>query len=531
VFSGCSCGGGDTAANNNNKTNQKNETTANDNDNDVYMDIDIRCKTLNENTSHPSHQPHQPVDFPQRINTTQRVITSLDMSAMGLTTIPAGQFAGLEVSVAELSNNSIGSISEQAFDGMLKLDVLELSGNQITLIQPFTFIAIETVLVQLSLKNNQLSQMDPARLGAILSRLSNLRSLYLDNNGLTRVPGLAKMKNGKLEDISLSHNQIESLSDDVTGEQLLPASVMDLQLANNRLKHLTRKTFEGLRNLKYLYLDSNQISQIDADAFAHLTRLTTLSLSKNYVKQVPTRALHPLVSLEWLDLAAQNQMLREIDDHAFDRQSNAVALRKVDLSRNRIARIATKAFCSRNHLHPYANIRNIDLTGNQLTGLNACVLRQISSSYDGFKSWISKAQVKLKAPSMADSMGVSVRCDCEVTKAYFFVDMEGECENSAGVLVPLSQFKCNSDIKFSLEFAEADCVARPEFNCLDTSGGVGVQPVENDKYTIVRGKSERNKQVIRLPSSVDNGAAVTAVASLLTCLAAITVTALSLFSF
>jgi Leucine-rich repeat (LRR) protein len=563
VFSGCSCGGDGAAEY---ETDKKNE--------DEDAGIDIRCK-LDDNTSQQQQQQQQqqPVDFPQRIDTTKRVITSLDMSAIGLTSIPAGQFAGLEVSVADLSKNSIGSISEQAFDGMLKLDVLELSANQIADIQPRTFTAIETVLVQLALKHNRLSQMDPARLGAILSRLSNLRSLYLDNNGFTRLPSLAKMS-GKLEDISLGHNQIESLSDAVTGEQLLPASVMDLQLANNRLKHLTRKTFEGLRNLKYLYLDSNQISQIDADAFAHLTRLNALYLSKNYIKQVPTRALYPLVSLERLDLAAQNQMLREIDDHAFDRQSNAVALRKVDLSKNRIARVASKAFCSKNRTHPYANVKDIDLAGNQLTSLSACVLRQMSRGYEDYKNGqlqqqqqqqqivggkqqqqqhqhhqsqaAGKTRVNLKAPSMVDKMGPSVRCDCEVTKAGFFVDMEGECENSAGVLVPLGQFKCNSDIQFSVEFAEAECVARPEFNCLDASGGGGQaqvtpgsggrkQPVVNDKNNIDSSKNKENKpsnqQVTRLPSSVDSAAATYNRVTCLVVTVVTAVTASSLFYF
>lgn len=81
------------------------------------------------------------------------------------------------------------------------------------------------------------------------------------------------------------------------------------------------------------------------------------------------------------------------------------------------------------------------------------------------------------------------------------MDLDGDCENSAGVLVPLSQFKCNSDILYNLDYIESDCQSRPEFNCLlDTppqpaqpshsgsggssgsgGGGGGKRPITNDQ--------------------------------------------------
>jgi hypothetical protein len=134
-----------------------------------------------------------------------------------------------------------------------------------------------------------------------------------------------------------------------------------------------------------------------------------------------------------------------------------------------------------------------------------------------------------------------------------FVEMEGECENSAGVLVPLNQFKCNSDIQFSLDYAEADCVSRPEFNCLDASpgtpsgssqsgqagqgGGQGSgsggkkQPIVSDKNNVDSSKNKENKHSTRLPSSVESGSPSTLVSRLtVVVLSAVVASSSSLFS-
>ena len=481
---------------------------------------DIRCK-FDENVSGQQQQAAQAVDFPRRVESGRKIstITSLDMSSVGLVNVPADHFTGLTISVADLSKNSISSISEHAFRGLEKLDVLELSYNQINDIKDGTFTSIEAVLIQLTLKHNKLSAMNPKRFSSIFSRLSNLRSLYIDSNGFTALPNLSKM--AKLEDVSISYNQLESLIDAATGEQLLPSTVLDLQLGNNRFKHLTRKTFENLKNLKYLYLEGNQISAIDNDAFAHLTRLNSLFLSKNFIKHIPSKAFFTLISLERLDLASQNQMLREIDDFAFDRQLNAVAIRKIDLSKNRITKLSNKAFCSKNRTHPYANVKDLDLASNQLSGINACVLRQMSKGYDEFKNAKQSAQhnhqqksrVNFKPTSLVDKLGPNLKCDCDVTKSAHFVDLDGECENSAGVLVPLGQFKCNSDIQFNVEYVEAECVAKKEYNCLELSsesdkggsgsGGSNRQPVVVDNSS--NNNRDKVNQVTKLPNSSGDG--------------------------
>ena len=475
VFAGCTCG---------NKNEYNNEFY--DYEDFAYRETVIKCKEDDISTSGSGYSKlknnqKEPAIFPKRMNikaNTTHPIAILDMAEMGLTNIPADQFANLEITIVDFYNNSIFAIDEAAFSRMVKLEVLDLSTNRLSEIKKATFTPIASTLVQLSLKTNELNQMDLTSLSSILTSLTRLKLLYVDRNGFTKLPNLSKMKN--LEDLSLCYNQLESVNDAETDESLLPKSLKYLQMSNNRLKYITRKTFQNLVNLKYLYLSSNQISRIDSDAFTHLTRLSALYLSRNYIKQIPSRAFYSLVNLQRLDLAAQNQILNKVDDYAFDRESNAVAIKKIDLSKNRIAILSNRAFCSRSKVHPYANVKEIDLTANQLGSISACIFRQMSKGYAEYDNnqydlsgyifvnhhhYDQKPVVNFKTV-YENRLNYNLKCDCEIEKTSFFVNLEGECETSSGDLIKLKDYRCNeTDLLLSKKNVEAECLAIGEFSC------------------------------------------------------------------
>lgn len=218
----------------------------------------------------------------------------------------------------------------------MKLEVLDLSQNKINSLSEGTFQPVAASLIQLKLSHNKLSEIDSSQLSHVLSALVNLKTLILRHNELTKLPSLSDLS--RLEEVNLASNQLESLLSE-SGRPLLPGSISDLNLENNRLKHIKSNTFAGLSNLKYLSLENNQIMQIDEQSFAHLTRLSTLNLGKNYLKHIPSHIFVTLVNLDRLDLSAQNSMLKEIEDFAFDRSSNTQIIRRIDLSRNRIGNI------------------------------------------------------------------------------------------------------------------------------------------------------------------------------------------------
>ena len=412
--------------------------------------------------------------FPQRDNSRiySHQIDTLDMAGNEVTSIPDDRLKNLEIAIAEFRENKISSISENAFRGVIKVDVLDLTLNQLSDLSPLAFEPLAPTLIQLKINENKLGKMETSKLETVLNSLKKLRTLHIRSNDLTALPKMSNMNS--LEELALSYNQIEVLNDK---EQLLPSSLIDLNADNNRIKHLTPNTLSNLVNLKYLNLESNQITSIADDTFTHLVKLTQINLAKNYLKQIPPRMFYTLVDLQRLDFSAQNQMLKQIDDYAFDRQSNAREITKIDLSKNRIGHIENKAFCSRNKSHPYVNIREIDLALNPLSNINSCVLRQMAKGYKDAKVGSSSAalnfanlqsvnpKISFKPTHSLEKLNPNLKCDCEIAKASHLIDFEGDCENEQGVAVELKKYKCSSDL--SVEEVESSCASLAEFDCLE----------------------------------------------------------------
>jgi Leucine-rich repeat (LRR) protein len=472
VFLGCSCAGVDEPV----LTGESGDYTAGA-DSPYGNGYDVTCSPPGEEGETSGGRV-----FPERDTSRKysNVISSIEASANDIAEIPDDRFAELEISVADFNGNQLESLSRNVFRGIRKLEVLDLSKNRLGDLNEETFSPIQVSLVQLKLNRNSLSRMNAQKLSVVLSNLHALKTLELRHNELTELPDLSN--NNALEEISLAHNQIESIYDEASGKQLLPRNTSDLNLESNRLKHLHENTFAGLKNLKYLNLEANQIATIDDKAFEHLTRLATLNLGKNYIKHIPSLIFYRLVNLDRLDLSAQNQMLKEIDDYAFDRSSNAQTMRRVDLSKNRIARISNRAFCSRNHTYPYVNVREIDLAANHLTGLNACILRQLSKGFSEFQSLkISQSvsiqssgnqqalnqrpKLSFKPVHFAEKVGPHLKCDCEITKAHQYVDFDGECELSQGQMTDLKNYQCQSLAGLTSENIEQECSSQPELDC------------------------------------------------------------------
>jgi hypothetical protein len=80
--------------------------------------------------------------------------------------------------------------------------------------------------------------------------------------------------------------------------------------------------------------------------------------------------------------------------------------------------------------------------------------------------FLQRPVVNLKTTT--DKLSFNLKCDCDLAKAKNFVDFEGDCEASDGVLYRISQFKCNeTESLVSAKYSEADCMTRFEYNCPD----------------------------------------------------------------
>lgn len=198
--------------------------------------------------------------FPKRqIGKTYSHNITIEINDNRLEMVPDDRFAGLDVHKIDLSTNLIYKLSPDTFRDITRLIVLDLSVNKLTYLNSNTFYPIENSLLSLNLKNNYLNDMEATRLGNVLSKLSKLQELILSRNRLSYAPNLTQMNVLKLD---LGFNLIESLVDADSYENLLPNSLIDLNLEENRLKQINENTFENLIFLKYLNLESNEISAI-----------------------------------------------------------------------------------------------------------------------------------------------------------------------------------------------------------------------------------------------------------------------------
>ncbi|XP_062396179.1 extracellular matrix protein 2 [Sardina pilchardus] len=176
----------------------------------------------------------------------------------------------------------------------LAITTLELPGNNISKIPPRGFAGLPN-LEEIDLSRNQL---EDSSLGTYLFKnLTKLRKLNLDANGLTTVP-------------------------------LLPASLEELSIKQNRISQLLPKSFRGLFNLRSLALIQNELydDAVSPLAFRPLKNIIYLRLDQNNFRSIP-QGLPP--SLQ--DLRMRENQLQEVDGVSLNKSVN---LQVLDLSHN-----------------------------------------------------------------------------------------------------------------------------------------------------------------------------------------------------
>lgn len=189
-----------------------------------------------------------------------------------------GSFAALET--LELSDNQKMQSQLHYLENLQRLQVLELSGNELWDLDP---LSVLPRLRQLVLSENQISDIRPLR------KLKSLDLIDLSGNLLEDIDALRPLV--QLKTILLKKNEIsyiQSLRENV--------SVEKLDLSYNRLEAC--QPLEKLEKLKHLALDKNHIFNLDP--LSKLTSLSFLSLSDNRIESI--QPLAGLTELKFLNL-------------------------------------------------------------------------------------------------------------------------------------------------------------------------------------------------------------------------------------
>ena len=149
-----------------------------------------------------------------------------------------------------LPRNASERLSAQDFVGLLGMEVLVLSDNELKSLPPGIFAGL-TSLTHLILSRNELKSL-PA---GIFNGLTSLTHLRLDDNKLG---------------------------------------------ADKDMTPFDEDVFSNLTNLEILHLNNNKLESLPADIFDSLTGLTKLYLQLNRFTELPHRLFEGLTSLEWL---------------------------------------------------------------------------------------------------------------------------------------------------------------------------------------------------------------------------------------
>jgi internalin A len=288
----------------------------------------------------------------------------LDLSGLGITSIPASVFDLPQLQNLDLSNNQITTVPASLWQ-LSHLQNLDLHDNQITTIPASLWQLphlqnldlhdnqITTVpdslgqlsqLQHLDLRDNQITRVPDS-----LGQLSQLQHLDLRDNQITRVPDLLGQLS-RLQRLYLANNQITRVPDSL--RWLFQLEYLDL--SNNQITTFPPHSGQ-LSRLQRLYLSNNQIAAVP-DSLGQLSRLQRLYLGNNQIAAVPD-SLGQLSQLQYLGLNSNKitavprsigQLSRLQDLHLSSNQITAVPgffgelseLQTLDLRNNRLTTIS-----------------------------------------------------------------------------------------------------------------------------------------------------------------------------------------------
>lgn len=126
------------------------------------------------------------------------------------------------------------------------------------------------------------------------------------------------------------------------------------------------------------------------------------------------------------------------------------------------------------------NIKEVDLGGNKLTGLNPCITRQLAKGYSEFQTLKASQSVQVQAvtnrPKISfkqhGTTGTAIKCDCDISKSLTYVDLDGKCADSSqsSNVLELKNYKCGTDTDATS--VDDECSTQVEYDCTDGNNDV-----------------------------------------------------------
>ncbi|XP_008948457.1 PREDICTED: toll-like receptor 5 [Merops nubicus] len=326
----------------------------------------------------------------------------LDLGFNKILQLDLDAFIGLRsLTVLRLFNNDLGDsiLEDRYFQDLSSLEELDLSGNEITKLQPHPLFYNLTVLTTVNLKSNKISNLCESNLTSFRGKHFlyfnlSLNNLYkMDERAWVKCPNL--FRNITFNSLDLSENgwstaKVQYFLTAIQGTKIssliFRSHIMGSGFGFNNLKNPDDDTFAGLArsNLHLLDISEGFIFSLNSFIFQSLSNLELLNLFKNKINQIQRQAFFGLGNLKILNLSSN--LLGELYDYTFDGLRSVM---HIDLQQNHIGIIGEKAFSN------LVNLKEINLQDNAIKKLPS--FPHLTSAFLGDNKIMSVAGTKIVA--------------------------------------------------------------------------------------------------------------------------------------
>ncbi|XP_035748375.1 toll-like receptor 5 [Egretta garzetta] len=300
----------------------------------------------------------------------------LDLGFNRILQLDLDAFVGLpSLTVLRLYQNYLGDsiLEERYFQDLSSLEELDLSGNQITKLQPHPLFYNLTVLKTVNLKFNKIANLCESNLTSFRGKHFFFFSLRSNNLYKTDEMAWAKcpnpFRNITFNSLDLSDNgwniqKFQYLFTAIKGTQIssliFSSHIMGSGFGFNNVKNPGNDTFAGLArsNLHSLDISNGYIFSLNSLIFRSLGNLELLNLFKNKINQIQRQAFFGLGNLKTLNLSSN--LLGELYDYTFE---GLHSIMYIDLQQNHIGAIGEKSFSN------LVSLKTIDLRDNAIKKL------------------------------------------------------------------------------------------------------------------------------------------------------------------
>uniref|UniRef100_A0A8C3BSR3 TIR domain-containing protein n=1 Tax=Cairina moschata TaxID=8855 RepID=A0A8C3BSR3_CAIMO len=300
----------------------------------------------------------------------------LDLGQNEILQLDLDAFVGLtSLTELRLFRNNLGAsiLEERYFQDLISLEKLDLSGNQITKLQPHSLFYNLTVLKSVNLKFNDISKLCESNLTSFQGKhfsFFSLRNTYLYKINKTvwaKCPNPFRNITFNLLDVSENGWSTEKVQHFCTAIKGTPINTLRFSFHTmgsgfgyNNLKNPDTDTFTGLArsDLRVLDISNGYIFSLNSLIFKSLGNLESLNLFRNKVNQIQRQAFFGLGKLITLNLSSN--LLGELYDYTFEGLHSVMY---IDLQQNHIGMIGQKSFSK------LVNLKAINLRDNAIKKL------------------------------------------------------------------------------------------------------------------------------------------------------------------